>query len=134
MTQTDDKITLVDIKFSMKACENLSNKKIENLSDTAREFFYFVKSFCDFLKVKNFLNMWMVEDPIQMPETVICGIFQLYFYENLFNPKADRKIQNQKEMKVKTIETLLNELFSLDRKDNEKIIQQYALDRDITLQ
>ena len=56
----------------------------------------------------------MVEDPIQMSETVTCGIFQLYFYENLFNPKADSKIQNHKEMTVKTIEILLNKLFSLN--------------------
>ena len=57
VTQADDKITLVNIKFSSKTCKNLSNKKIENLSDTARDFFYFVKSFGDFLKVKGFLNI-----------------------------------------------------------------------------
>ena len=39
MTQTDDKITLVNIKFSRKACKKLSNKEIENLSDTVKDFF-----------------------------------------------------------------------------------------------
>ena len=97
MTQTDDKITLVDIKFSMKACENLSNKKIENLSDTAREFFYFVKSFCDFLKVKNFLNIWMVEDPIQMPETVICGIFSFTFMKTCLILRLTEKYKTKKK-------------------------------------
>ena len=46
MTQTDDKITLVNInscKFSMKACKKLSNKEIENLSDTTRDFFLVFK-------------------------------------------------------------------------------------------
>ena len=75
MTQTGDKITLVNIKFSMKPCKKLSNKKIGNLSDTARDFFYFVQSFGDFLKVKDFLNIWMVEEPVQLSETVTCGIF-----------------------------------------------------------
>ena len=97
-------------------------------------FFYFGQNFGDFLKVKDFLNIWMVEDPIQTSETATCGIFQLYFYENLFNPKTNSKIQNHKKMTVKTIETLLNELFSLDREDDEKLIRQYTLDKDITLQ
>ena len=39
ITQTDNKITLVKIKFSMKACKNLSNNEVVNLSDTARDFF-----------------------------------------------------------------------------------------------
>ena len=43
-------------------------------------FFHFVQSFGDFLKVKGFLTIWMVEDPIQMIETV-SYIFELYFYK-----------------------------------------------------
>ena len=43
MTQTDDKITFVNIKFSMKACKKLSNKEIENLSDTAKTLFKCLK-------------------------------------------------------------------------------------------
>ena len=45
MSRTDDKITLVNIKFSMNACKNLSSKEIENLSDTARDFFSFCSKF-----------------------------------------------------------------------------------------
>ena len=107
MTQTGNKITLVKIKFSMDTCKKLSNKQIENLSDTARDFFYFVQNFGDILKVKDSLNIWMVEDPIQDFETVTCGIFRLYIYENLFNPKANSKISDKKLTK-KTVETLLN--------------------------
>ena len=43
----------------------------------------------------------MVEDPIQMTETMTSGIFQLYFYENLFNPPTNSKIQNHKKMTKK---------------------------------
>ena len=50
MTEKDNKRTLVKIKFSMKVCKNLSNKEIENLSDTTREFFHFVQRFGDFLE------------------------------------------------------------------------------------
>ena len=79
MRQTDDKITLVNIKFSMQACKKLTSKEIENLSDTARDFFYFIQAFGNFLKVKDTLNIWIVEDPKQDIETVTCGIFQPFF-------------------------------------------------------
>ena len=70
----------------MKACKNLSNKKIENLSDTAQD-----QSFGDLLKVKDFLDIWMVGEPLQMTETVFCGHFQLYFYEKMFNANESSK-------------------------------------------
>ena len=79
MRQTDDKITLVNIKFSMQTCKKLTSKEIENLSDTARDFFYFIQAFGNFLKVKDTLNIWIVEDPIQDIETVTGGIFQPFF-------------------------------------------------------
>ena len=68
----------------------------------------------------------MLEDPIQNTETVTCGIFQLYFNENLFNLDTNSKIPNNKKLTKKTVETLLNELFSLDKENNEKIIRQYT--------
>ena len=61
----------------------------------------------------------MVEDRMQDLESSTCGIFQVYFYENLFNPNENRNIQNETKLKKTTVETLLNELFSLDDKENE---------------
>ena len=65
-----------------------------NLSDTARDFFYFIKSFGNKLKLRYFVNIWMVEDRIQDLDTVTCDIFQIYF-DNLFNPDKHSKIQNK---------------------------------------
>ena len=45
LTKTDNKITLVNIKFSLNTCKNLTKNELDNLSDTARDFFYIVKSF-----------------------------------------------------------------------------------------
>ena len=42
--RTDNKITLVNIKFNLNACKNLSKKELDNLSDTVRDFFYFIQS------------------------------------------------------------------------------------------
>ena len=39
LTRTDNKITLVNIKFSLNACKNLTKHELDNLSDTARELF-----------------------------------------------------------------------------------------------
>ena len=59
-----------------------------------------------------------------------CGIFQIHFYGNLFNPNQNSKIQNK--AKQKTIEILLNELFVLNEQ-NETTINDYSNDRGITI-
>ena len=66
-----------------------------NLSDTARDLSYFIKSFGNKLKLRYFVNIWMVEDRIQDLDTVTCDIFQIYFHDNLFNPDKHSKIQNK---------------------------------------
>ena len=68
------------------------------------------------------------------PDTAICGIFQISFYDNLFNPNKNSKIQNKTKLNKKTIEILLNELFVLDdQQQNEKLINEYANEHDITV-
>ena len=78
----------------------------------------------------------MVEDRVQDLDSVTCGIFWIYFYNNLFNPNQNNKIQDKKRLnKKKTIEILLNELFVLDDQEtNEEIIKQYANKPDIIIQ
>ena len=76
----------------------------------------------------------MVEDRIQSLDSVTCGIFQLYFYDNLFNPQENSKVQDKAKLNKKTIETLLNELFVLDDQEkNEVTLRQYALDNNISI-
>ena len=68
----------------------------------------------------------MVEDRIQDLDSATCGIFQIYFYENLFNPDESSKIQGEIKLKKSTVETLLNELFSLGDQENEIKMEEYA--------
>ena len=76
----------------------------------------------------------MVEDRIQDLNSVTCGMFQLYFYDNLFNSNENSKIQDKTKLNKKTIETLLNELFLLDNQDkNEETIRYYAKDIGLTV-
>ena len=41
--QEDKKLMLVKVRFSIKAYKNLSDRDIEKLNDTTREFFLFYK-------------------------------------------------------------------------------------------
>ena len=76
----------------------------------------------------------MVEDRVQDLNFGTCGIFQIYFYDNLFNSDRDSKIQNKKRLNKKIIETLLNEIFMLDdQQQNEATIDRYANKYNITV-
>ena len=126
MNRTDQKITLCKIKLNLGACKELLKKEIDSLRDTARDFFYFVEAFGIKLKLRSFVNIWMVEDRIQDLDSATWGIFQLYFYENLFNLDENSKVQKETKLKKTTVETLFNELFSLDDKENEIKMEEYA--------
>ena len=134
MNMTDNKITLVNIRFNLNACKNLSKRELDALSDTATNFFHFIQAFGKKLKLHNFVNIRAVEDRVQDLNSVTCGIFQLYFYNNFFNPDENSKIQNKMRLNKRTIETLLNELFVLDKQEtNEEIIKQCAIENNITV-
>ena len=123
MTKTDNKITLVNIKFNLNACTNLTKKELDVLSNTATNS-SFVQAFSNKLKLRNFVNIWIVEDRVQDFNSVTCGIFPMNFYGNFFNPNKNSKIQNKKRLNKRTIETLLNELFVLDNQDINKVTIQ----------
>ena len=60
LTRADNEITLVNIKFDLNACKNLSKKELDNLSDAEHDFFYFIQSVRSKLKLHDFVNIWMV--------------------------------------------------------------------------
>ena len=124
MDRRDNKITLCKVKYNLSACKNLTENEINSLSKTAQNFFYFIQAFGIKLKLRGFVNIWMVEDRLQDLDSATCGIFQIYFYQNLFNPEENSKIQGNAKLNKKTVETLLNEVFSLDDKENEIKIEE----------
>ena len=81
---------------------------------------YFIQAFGNKLKLRDFVNIWNVEDRVQELNSVTCGIFQIYFYHNLFNLDENSKIQNNKRLNKRTVETLLNELFVLNDQNKTK--------------
>ena len=135
MTRTDNKITVFNIRFNLNTCKNLSIEELlDALSDTARNFFYFIQAFGNKIKPHNFVKIWTVEDRVQNLDSATCGIFQLYFYDNLFNPNVNSKIQNTARLNKRIIATLLNELFVLDDQETiEGTIRKYANDNNISI-
>ena len=73
----------------------------------------------------------MVDNPLQDLQSDTCGIFQLYFYTNLFLPKEGSKIINNSKLTMKTMSTLLNEIFTLDINENEELVESFAKELNI---
>ena len=128
MDRIDKKITLCKIKFSLSACKELTEDEILSLSDIARHFSYFIQSFGNKFKLRIFLNIWMVEDRLQNLKSSTCGIFQIYFYKKLFDPDENSEISGKAKLTEKTVELLLNEIFTLDDKQNEIKMKKFADD------
>ena len=78
---------------------------------TARDFFH---SLSQFSKVHNekSVDIDMVDDQLQNIKSATCGLFQLYFYMNLFLPKESSQIVGNRTLNLRTIKNLLNEIFS----------------------
>ena len=57
LMRADNKITLVNINFFLNARKNLSKSELNSLCDTTRDFFYFVQSLGDKLKLHDFVNL-----------------------------------------------------------------------------
>ena len=130
----DDKPIVEKILFNLGACKAPSEEVIDSLSDTARNFFRFVQAFGIKLKLRNVVNIWMLEDRLQDLDSSTCGIFQLYFYNNLFSPNENSNIQNDTKLTKRTVETLLNELSTLDDQDtNEQKMEKYADEIGVTI-
>ena len=62
----------------------------------------------------------MLNDQLQELTTETCGIFQLYFYKNLFDIVIDSKIIDDEFLTKKTVTTILNEIFSTNKEKNKK--------------
>ena len=77
-------------------------------------------------KVKEEVNINLIDDQLQETESNTGGLFQLYFYEKSFLPLSNSKIIKEKRLNKKTIATLLNEIFVLDKKENEGRIEKYS--------
>ena len=121
MDRTDNKITLCKIRFNLGASKILSQDEVDSLSDTARNFFWFIQAFGIKLKLRNFVNIWMVEDRLRDLDSRTCGIFQFYFFDNLFTPDENIRYRIIADLTEKLLKyCLINSLLKMTKTTTKK--------------
>ena len=125
----DQKITLISLKFSMKEYEKI--KTGHQLRETTQDLLHLMYEYGKLHKMNDNVTIHAVDDQLQEIDSDTCGIFQLYFYYNLFVPYENSSIVEDKKLTKKTVEKILNEIFSLNRETNEKIVENFAKEKDI---
>ena len=123
---------MVTVTFSRKNYEKLSQNQILNLSSMAVDLFHLINEFTELNRIKDEIILHFVDDQLQNETSDTCGIFQLYFYKNLFDPLKKSKMINDNKLTKNTILTLLIEIFSTSDKENEQVIEQFAKEYEIT--
>ena len=113
--------------------KNLTEKEIFNLSSAVRNFFQLVYTFVKNKNIANFVNVWMLEDPIQVETTITSGPSELHFYENLFFTDKNSKLQSYKKLTNVALERILNKLFTLDQENVEQILNKFIKQRQINM-
>ena len=83
------------------------------------------------LKKTNDLNILIVEHPVQELTSSTCSLFQLYFYKNIFDPEEKSKIINHVTLHKRTIEAILNEIFTTDVNETEQVIEKFKEEYDL---
>ena len=66
------------------------------------------------------MNILIVEPPFQEITYSSCRLFQLYFYKSIFDPDEKSKIINHESLNKKTIQKILNGIFSTDVDGNKQ--------------
>ena len=125
----DSKVTLIRLKFSMSEYEKI--KHANRLSTTTIGLLHLIHEYGKLHRIIDEVMVHLVDDQLQKLDTDTCGIFQLYFYVNLLTPVDGSSIIQDKTLSKSTLKKLLNEIFSLDRDNNEKLVEQFAEEHEI---
>ena len=120
---------MISLTFSIEEYEKI--KDFKELRTTTQDLLHLMYEFGKLHNIKDEINVYSLDDQLQKIETDTCGIFQLYFYYNLFNPLKNSSIIKSTSLSKHTIEKLLNEIFSLDKEENENAVTQFALKHNI---
>ena len=118
------------MKFCVETWQKMSHKVKEQLRNTAQNFFHLLEQFAK-LKKNECMNILILENNVKSITGSSCGEFQLYFYKNLFDPDEKSKIWNHKNLKKKTLETILNKICSTNIDENKCIIRNFRGEYDL---
>ena len=128
--KSNQKLKLCAMKFCVKPWQKMSRKVKDQLADTAQSFFHLLEQFAK-LKKTNCINILISENNVQNLTSSKCHDFQLYFYKNLFDPDEKSKIISHDNLNKKTLEIIINEIFSTDVHENEHTIKNFKEEYDL---
>ena len=79
------------------------------------------------------MNVVTVDNNLQTFDTEYCDPFQMYFNLSLFEPpKGSVMVESSsKKLNVKLIGEMLNEIFTTNLRQNERILDAFILQHDI---
>ena len=123
------KIIIISLKFSIKEYEKIKNE--HRLRPTTQDLLHLIYEYGRLHNIKDLVTVYSVDDQLQKLEADTCGIFQLYFYFNLFVPYENSSVLGDSKLTKRTVEKLLNEIFSLDRNQNEEEMERFAKEKNI---
>ena len=118
------KINLCTMTFDTNVWDKLPKNKKSQLNETATYFFHLLYQFAK-LKQSKQMKIVIVETNLQELKSSTCGIFQLYFYKNLFDPSIKSNIIEQKALNTSTVQILLNEMFTSQTEENERRVKLF---------
>ena len=118
------KINLCTMTFDTNVWDKLPKNKKSQLNETATYFFHLLYQFAK-LKQSKQMKIVIVETNLQELKSSTCGIFQLYFYKNLFDPSIKSNIIEQKALNTSTVQILLNEIFTSQTEENERRVKLF---------
>ena len=96
--------------------EYIKLKNFDKLSETAVNLLHLISEYGRKHRVRNEVIVHLVDDQLQMIKKDTHGVYQIYFYINLFNPLDNSGILSEKNLNKRTIEKLLNEILSTNRR------------------
>ena len=129
LKKKDQKIIIISLKFSMKEYEKIKNE--HRLRPTTQDLLHLIYEYGRLHNIKDLVTVYSVDDQLQKLEADTCGIFQLYFYFNLFVPYENSSVLGDSKLTKRKVEKLLNEIFSLDRNQNEEEMERFAKEKNI---
>ena len=77
------------------------------------------------------MNILILEHLVQELTQSTCGLFQLYFYKNIFDTDERSKIISHETLNKKTIQQILNEIFSTNVNQDEHEIENFKKKYDL---
>ena len=90
-----NKITLLNLRFSIPEYKKL--KSFRKLNKAAVDLLYLINEYSKNHSLRNEVIVRVVDDQLQMIGKDICGMYQIYFYINLFNPLENSRILTGKK-------------------------------------